>query len=150
MRLISSSPYRLITPKMTKINLRSRRGADGSLGFFVALPAWWAMAGALLVMGFWLWSLAANMLGLTRGQQALLAGGDSEATRRDFIAVALGGYANEFQSVQSTDMGRANLTSLDTTIDVHAFPSPNTITVQARSLARVERFYPRPPDGGWE
>lgn len=135
---------------MTKINIRSRRGADGPLGFFVTLPAWWAMVGALLVMGFWLWSLAANMLGLTRGQQAALAGGDGEATRRDFIAVALGGYASEFQFTQSSDLGRATITGVDTIIDAHAFPSPNTITVQARTLSRTERFYPRPPDEGWE
>ena len=135
---------------MIKINIRSRRGADGPLGFFVALPAWWAMVGALLVTGFWLWSLAANMLGLTRGQQAALAGGDSEATRRDFIVVALGGYASEFQSTESSDLGRASITGVDTTIDVHAFPSPNTITLQARTLSRAERFYPRPPDEGWE
>lgn len=135
---------------MQKIQIRSRRGADGPLGFFVALPAWWAMVGALLIVGFWLWSLAANMLGLTRGQQAALGGGDSETVRRDFVAVALGGYASDFRSTEHTDLSRAEQTSINVTLDVHAFPSPNTLTVQARTLSRVERFYPRPPEGGWE
>ena len=135
---------------MTRINLRSRRGADGPLGFVVALPVWWVTIGALLVLGYWFWSLAANVMGSTLGMQALLAGRDPEAARRAMLSAALGGYASDFADVAITERGRAVISDMNATVDVHAFPSPDQVTVQVRTLARVERFYPRPPDGGWE
>ena len=135
---------------MTNINLRSRRGADGPLGFLVALPVWWATIGALLVLGYWFWSLAANVMGSTRGMQALLAGRDPEVARREVLSVALGGYASDFADVAATERGRAVTRDVNTTVDVHAFPSPDQVTVQVRTLTRIERFYPRPPEAGWE
>ena len=49
------------------VRLRSRRGADGPLGFLVALPAWWATMGD--VGGRHLGALfgVCNMIGLAGG-----------------------------------------------------------------------------------
>jgi hypothetical protein len=136
--------------KLNRINLRSRRGADGPLGFFIALPIWWTTLGIVLVLGYWFWSLASNMIGLTRSTQAISVGLDGESQRRAYVATALGGFASDYASASYADLGRATAGSVNVTVDVHAFPSPDVVVVQAQSIARRERFYPRPPNGGWE
>lgn len=136
--------------KPNPVHLRSRRGADGPLGFIVALPAWWITIGIVLVLGAWFWSTAANMIGLTRSAQATAVGLDGEAERRGYVGVALRGFAADYASADRADLGRAVLGGVDVTIDVRTFPSPDVVVVQARSIARRERFYPRPPDSGWE
>jgi hypothetical protein len=135
---------------MHSINLRSRRGADGPLGFIIALPIWWTTIGIVLVLGYWFWSLSANMIGLTRSAQAISVGLDGETPRRAYVATALGGFAEDYASASYTDLGRATAGAVNVTVDVHAFPSPDAVAVQAQSIARRERFYPRPPNGGWE
>lgn len=135
---------------MTHINLRSRRGTSEPLGFLIALPVWWAAIGIVLVLGLWFWSLAANMIGLTRSGQALAAGHAGEAQRRAYIAAALGGFASDYGQANYTHSNRAVVGSVDATVDIHAFPAPAAITVQARTVSRIEQFYPRPPNGGWE
>ncbi len=136
--------------RLHPIRLRSRRGADEPLGFLLALPIWWTTLGIVLVLGYWFWSLASNMIGLTRSGQAVAVGRDGELARKTYIATALGGYASDYDSASYDRLGRAIVGSVDVTMDVHAFPSPDAITVQARSVSRVERFYARPPDSGWE
>lgn len=136
--------------RMHQINLRSRRGADGPLGFFLALPLWWITLGIVLVLGYWFWSLGANMIGLTRSAQANAFGLDGESQRRAYIATALGGFAEEYAGADYADLGRATAGAIHVTVDVHAFPSPDAVTVNAQSIARRERFYPRPPASGWE
>ncbi len=133
-----------------KINLRSRRGADGPLGFLIALPVWWATMGVVLVLGFWLWSLAANALSMTRSGQAIAVGKNGESPRKTFLAAALGGYATHYASANYAQQGRAVVGSINASIDVNAFPSPDRITVRARFVSRAEQFYPRPPNSGWE
>jgi hypothetical protein len=135
---------------MHPINLRSRRGADGPLGFLIALPAWWATMGLLFVVGFWLWALAANALGMTRGGEAHAVGHDADVARQTLLSRALGGYAKPFASMQTERVGRAWVGSTNARIDVSAFPAPGEISVRTRFVVRDERFYPRPPDGGWE
>jgi len=132
------------------IQLRSRRGLSEPLGFLISLPAWWATIGVLLVLAFWFWSLAANMIGLTRSGQALAVGQNGEAARKSFVATALGGYAQDYADAAYETRGRAVVGSVDAEVDVHAFPSPDTITVKARMVSRLEQFYARPPDAGWE
>ena len=70
---------------MMKINLRSRRGEDGPLGFLIALPVWWATMGVVFVLGFWLWSLAANTMSMTRSGQAIAVGKNGAGTPTMFI-----------------------------------------------------------------
>lgn len=106
--------------------------------FLVALPVWWATIGALLVLGYSLSSVAANVMGSTRGMQALLAGHDPEVARRELLSTALGGYASDFADVAVTERGRAVTHDVSATVDVHAFPSPDQVTVQVRTFARVE------------
>jgi hypothetical protein len=132
------------------INLRSRRGADGPLGFLIALPVWWATIGVVLVLGFWLWSLAANTLSMTRSGQAVAVGKNGERPRKTLLAAALGGYAAHYASANYGQQGRAAIGGMNANVDVKAFPSPDRITVKARFVTRLEQFYPRPPDGGWE
>lgn len=133
-----------------KINLRSRRGEDGPLGFLIALPVWWAMMGVVFVLGFWLWSLAANTLGMTRSGQAIAVGKNGEAPRKSLVAAALGGYATHYAHATYAQQGRVAIGSVNADVDVKAFPSPDRITVKARFVTRAEQFYPRPPNGGWE
>ncbi|NJM40713.1 MAG: hypothetical protein HC853_08045 [Anaerolineae bacterium] len=135
---------------MRKINFRSRRGEDGPLGFLIALPVWWATMGVVLVLGFWLWSLAANALGMARGGQAIAVGKNGEAPRRALLANALGGYAAHYTNASYIQQGRAIIGSVNADVAVSAFPSPDRITVKARFVARHEQFYPRPPNGVWE
>lgn len=132
------------------VNLRSRRGADGPLGFLIALPVWWATMGVVLVTGFWLWSLTANTLALTRSGQAIAVGKPGEGVRRELLNTALGGYAAHYQDADYAQQGRAVVGSVDSDVNVTAFPSPDHIYVAARFVTRTEQFYARPPDGGWE
>lgn len=132
------------------VNLRSRRGVDGPLGFLVALPVWWATMGVVLVTGFWLWSLAANTLALTRGGQAVAVGKPGEVVRKSLLSTALGGYAAHYQDADYAQQGRAVVGSVNSNVAVTAFPSPDRIHVAARFVTRLEQFYARPPEGGWE
>ncbi len=138
------------SPRLRVIRIRCRRGADGPLGFLVALPAWWAAMGVLLVLSYWFWSLAANAIGLARSGQALAVGRDGEPARRGYVAAALGGLARPYAQAEYELLDRAVMGSLDVTVDVSAFPSPDALVLQARNVARVERFYPRAPSQGWE
>ncbi|NJM41835.1 MAG: hypothetical protein HC853_14290 [Anaerolineae bacterium] len=140
------------TPKSRRypIRLRSRRGAGEAAGFLIALPVWWATIGILFVLSFWFWSMAANMMGLTRSGQALAVGKDGEAARKGFVGVALGGYAKDYGTATYVTNERSVTGSVDVTTDVHAFPSPDSITVKARVVTRIEKFYARPPNTGWE
>ena len=135
---------------MFQINLRSRRGTDGPLGFILAFPIWWTAIGIVLVVGLWWWSMAANVIGLNRSGQAQALAADGEAQRRAYLATALGGFADDYASANQQRLGRALMTSVDTTVAVQPFPAPNAFTVQARSLNRDEQFYARPPEEGWE
>ena len=106
--------------------------------------------GVLLVLGYWFWSLATNAIGLARAGQVEAVGLDGESVRRAFVSTALGGFAQPYASAGYEDLDRAVVSSIDASINVSAFPSPDGLTVQARNVARVERFYPRAPDQGWE
>ncbi len=128
---------------MREINLRSRRGADGPIGFLIALPAWWATMGLLFVVGFWLWAMAANALGMTRAGEAVAVGLNGERARTTLLVRALGGFTQPFARTQTQRAGRAVIGSMNAQVDVHAFPAPDAITVSARFVARDERFYPR-------
>lgn len=135
---------------MHPINLKSRRGADGPLGFIMALPVWWVTIGIVLVLGYWFWSLSANTIGLARSMEAISMGRDGESQRRAYVSTALRGFADDYATADYTDLGRATQGAVNVTVDVHVFPSPESVTVQAQGIARQERFYPRPPNGGWE
>ena len=132
------------------VRLRSRHGADGPLGFLVALPAWWATMGVLLVLGYWFWSLAANAIGLARSGQAVAVGHNGEMARRSYVATALGGFAQPYGQAEYTQLGRAVVSGVNMTVEVSAFPAPDALRLQARNVSRVERFYPRAPSLGWE
>ena len=144
------SPPRRGLLQSRPVHLRSRRGMSEPIGFLMSLPAWWATIGILLVLTFWFWSLAANMMGLTRSGQALAVGRNGEMARKTFVATALGGYAQNYADATYETKGRAVVGSVDADVDVHAFPAPDHITVKARMVARIEQFYARPPDSGWE
>ena len=138
---------------MTKsIDLRSRRGVAGPAGFILAIPAWYILVGILLVVAFWLWSLAINAGAIAQGTQAFGLGRNGGATTSDFQRAGLGGLASEYRGTtrfRFTD--RAVVGEIDRTTDVTAFPVPPSFTVQVRTVARQEGFRARPPmPGQWE
>ena len=90
------------------------------------------------------------MMGLTRSGQALAVGQNGEAARKSFIATALGGYAHDYADAIYETRERAVVGSVDADVEIHAFPSPNHVTVKVRTVSRIEQFYARPPDAGWE
>jgi hypothetical protein len=136
---------------MQQIDLRSRRGVSSPAAFIVTFPIWYITIGILLVLGLWMWSLAVNFIGISQGGQALAVGRDAESVRRGVIAAGLGGFGADYAHAAYSQEGRAAVASVDRTVPVTAFPAPGSFTVQARTVARIERFYPRPPDaGGWE
>ena len=116
----------------------------------MALPVWWATMGILLVLGYWFWSLATNAIGLARAGQAMAIGVEGESARHAFVATALGGFAQPYAHAGYEVSDRVVVGSMDMSIDVRAFPSPDELAVRARNVARVERFYPRAPDQDWE
>lgn len=134
-----------------RIDLKSRRGVSSPAAFILALPIWYIVIGVLLILGFWMWSLAINTIGITQGGQALAVGRNPEMVRHGVLAAGLGGFGSDYADATYSRAGRAATASIDTTVPVHAFPAPRAITVQAGTVARIEQFYPRPPAaGGWE
>jgi hypothetical protein len=134
------------------LDLRSRRGISGPAGFIIAFPVWYIVVGILLALGFWMWSLSINLIGLSQGGQALAVGKDAETIRRGVLAAGLGGFASEYRDTAGYRfLPRAAIGEVNRTTPVTAFPAPGSFTVQARVLSRIERFYPRAPEaGGWE
>ena len=134
-----------------RINLQSRRGVSSPAAFILAFPIWYITIGILLVLGLWMWSLAINFIGISEGGQALAVGRNAEAVRRGVIAAGLGGFGSDYANATYSRSGRAATAGIDRTVPVTAFPAPHAFTVQARTIARIEQFYSRPPDvGGWE
>jgi hypothetical protein len=138
--------------KEMRMNLRSRRGVTEPTGFIIALPVWYIAICLLLVLGYWMWSLAVNVVGLSQAGQALGVGRDAEAIRRGVLAAGLGGFAADYRDAASYHyLPRTVIGEVDHTTEVRALPAPRSLTVRARTVARLERFYARPPEaGGWE
>lgn len=135
---------------MYHINLKSRRGTDGPMGFILAFPIWWTAIGIVLVVGLWWWSMAANVIGLNRSGQAQALAADGEIQRRAYLTAALGGFAADYADADQQRRGRALITSIDANVAIKPFPAPHSFIVQARIIGRDERFYPRPAEVGWE
>ncbi|MCL5998679.1 MAG: hypothetical protein M1546_21865 [Chloroflexi bacterium] len=134
-----------------RIDLRSRRGVSNPAAFILVFPVWYIVIGILLVLGFWMWSLAINFIGISQGGQALAVGRDPEMARRGVIAAGLGGFGTDYADASYSRAGREATASIDKTIPVQAFPAPRAITIQAGTIIRIEKFYSRPPEaGGWE
>lgn len=141
--------------KSKRIDIRSRRGEANALAFLLAFPVWWLMVGLIMVLGYWYWAQAANIVGLNRSGQATAVAHDGETARREFLLAALGGYAADYGDATYTQDGRAMIAEVDQTVPIPAFQVPQSVTVKARVVTRIERFYPRPPDPvhvsqGWE
>jgi hypothetical protein len=138
-----------------RINLQSRRGESSPLAFLLAFPVWWIAIGLILILGYWYWAQAANMIGLNRSAQMVAIGRDGESARKVFVGAALGGFASDYAEVTYQPQGRATLIEINQTVATTPFGVPKSVSVQSRVLTRVERFYPRPPDPvhvgeGWE
>ena len=149
-----------IKPIVDKLKKRLRRGANlasnagmaETTGFIVAIPFWWLAYGLILALSYWGWSLALNSIGIQRGTFAQGIGRDGVAHHRSIVQAGLGNYASDYMGAASfTKQGeRAFIGTISVTVDITAFPAPDAVSVQATSLSREERFYARPPSGGWE
>lgn len=134
-----------------RIDLKSRRGVSSPAAFILVFPIWYIVIGVLLVLGFWMWSLAINFVGISQGGQAMAVGKDPEVSRRGVIAAGLGGFGSDYGDASYSRADREATAGIDKTILVQAFPAPHAITIQVGTIIRIEKFYPRPPEsGGWE
>ena len=141
--------------KLKPIYLRSRRGDGEALATLIAFPFWLLTIGIILMLGYWYWAQAANIVGLQRGATVAAAGLSGEKTRREFVLSALGGYAVGYDTATyETQNSRAQVAEMNKTIET-PFDWIGSVTVKARMVSRLEGFYARPndskdPDKGWE
>jgi CHASE3 domain sensor protein len=125
------------------------------LATLIAFPFWLLTLTIILVLGYWYWAQAANIVGLQRGAAVTTTAKDAEKARRDFVLTALGGYAEPYDvAVYETQNSRAQMATMDKTVKT-PFEWVGSVTVKARMVTRRERFYARPndpkdPSKGWE
>ena len=133
------------------VNLRSHAGLDDAAGFIFAFPYWWLTFGLLCVVSYWLWSLALHTGGVQKGTFAQGIGHDGAKVHQALVGTGLGKFAEDWGPAHFEKRGeRAFVGSINQTVKVTEFPSPDQITVQGVSVSREERFYPWAPSSGWE
>ena len=141
--------------RLNPIRLRSRRGDGEALATLIAFPFWLLTTVLIMVLGYWYWAQAANIVGLQQGALAAAAGKNGEKVRREFVLTALGGYAEDYDTATYDQKNsRALVAQMDKTIQV-PFEWPGSVKVRVRMVTRLENFYARPndprdPDKGWE
>ncbi|MGQ9889788.1 MAG: hypothetical protein ACUVSX_15075 [Aggregatilineales bacterium] len=133
------------------LSLRDRRGVGGAASFIIVMPVWYFAIGLLIVFAWWFWSLSANFIAITQAGQEMAVGRNGESRRLEVIAAGLGGFAAEYRQAASYSfLERAVVSSVNRSVPVTGLPAPDATVVRARTVSRLEGFYPRPPWGGWE
>lgn len=138
---------------MLAVDLRSRRGMAGPLGFLVSLPAWLAMVSLALVIGLWFWASAISIGAMSSATAAYGVGRNGRAVQEDFLRAGLMGLARPYRDAASFTLSNgAVIGRLAHTEQVRITNPgiPPAFTVKVTTLARAEYFRPRPPSGGWE